>query len=91
MRINGIKFYFNKDVNVSTSHACEKLFFSNAMEKFFSSNHIYINDIGKNLRLKENSQILISKNIVLEPYTTFLVGEVFHTMGLFLLLHRDYL
>ena len=53
------------------------------MEKFFSSNHIYINDIGKNLRLKENSQILISKNIVLEPYTTFLVGEVFHTMGAF--------
>lgn len=64
------------------SHANSRFDFNRNMIDFFNEHHIYTMNDKTNQNVG-NSTFIVSEFAVIEPFTAFLVGNFFHSMGAF--------
>lgn len=83
MELRDIRF-FQDNLVYTRSHNKEIYTFDEKMESFFDKNRIYTLPRKKNLsRIRYGDKFIVHKNAVIEPYTLFLRGNYFYSMGAF--------
>ncbi|MEH7653397.1 CatB-related O-acetyltransferase [Bacillus safensis] len=82
--INHVEFFTNGLIS-SRSHARSTLKYEKKYENILNKKKIYTlpRHLPGQQRLKEGQTFLVGQNAIIEPYTMFLQGAHFHSMGAF--------